>query len=81
MSAVAFRVIVPLPPQPLQRPVDLMRLVELRARVVAAIADIDRLVEMRSRSIERRSAASAVDQRPVGVPIEYHAAGRVLGVR
>jgi hypothetical protein len=47
MSAVAP------PPQLQQRTVDAMRLLELRARVLAAIADIDRaLVEMRSRSIE-----------------------------
>ena len=73
MSGVAAQIIAPLPPQP-QRPVDPMRLLELRARVMAAIADIDRaLVEMRSRSIERRSAVPAPpeDRPPPGKPIEY----------
>jgi hypothetical protein len=80
MSGVAFQIIAPLPPQPLQRTVDPMRLLELRARVMAAIADIDRaLVEMRSRSIERRSAAPAPpdDRPPPGAPIEYSGGGYV----
>lgn len=67
-----------------QRTVDAMRVLELRARVVAAIADIDRtLAEIRSRSIERRSAAPAPpdDRPPPGTPIEYGPVGRVLSVK
>jgi hypothetical protein len=71
----------PAPLQPLQRPVDPVRLLVLRAQVQAAIADIDAaLPAARIRRIERRSAVAA-QQRPVGVPIEYHGGGRVLGVR
>ena len=85
MSGVAFQLIGPAPPQrPLQRTVDSMRLLELRARVVAGIADIDRaLVEMRSRSIKRRSAAPALpdDRPPPGTPIEYSGGGYVLSVK
>jgi hypothetical protein len=82
MSAVSFRLLGPAPPQPLQRPVDPIRLLEMRARLQLAIADIDRaLSRPRLGRIERRSSAPAVDQRPVGVPIEYHCAGRILGVR
>jgi len=64
--------------------VDSIRLLELRARVVALIGDIDlALKEMRSRSIERRSAAPAApdDRPPPGTPIEYSGGGYVLKMR
>lgn len=83
MSGLAFQLIGPAPPQrPLQRLVDPMRMLDLRARVQLAIADIDRaLSRPRLGHIERRSSPRGVDQRPVGVPIEYHTAGRVVAVR
>lgn len=69
-----------MPPERAQPVVDAQHLIEVRSRVAAAIADIDLLL-MRSRSIERRSAASADDGRPPpGRPIEYSGGGYVLGV-
>ena len=70
-----------------QRLVDpVMRLLELRARVAAGIADIDAaLNSARDRRSERSAAAAAAaaraQQYPVGVPIEHHGGGRILGVR
>jgi hypothetical protein len=82
MNGVAFRLIGPAPPRPLQRPVDPRHLLELRAQAQAVIAGIDAVLRSALvRRIERRSAAAAAQQRPVGVPIEYHAAGRVPRVR
>ena len=74
---------VKLPPRPVDQK---QHLLELRVQVAALIADIDRtLSTARIRRIERRSTAAAAaaraQQRPVGVPIEYHGGGYVLSVR
>ena len=64
-----------------QRPADRKHLIELWVQAQAVIVGIDEtLSTARVRSIERRSAAAA-QQYPVGVPIEYHGGGRIIGVR